>query len=207
MMVKTKQSGFTFVETLVAITILLVALVAPLTIVTKTSQSNGLANEQIIAYFLAQEGVELAQQVRDQISLQYLFALNDGSTPNPTFSPWITQIINGVNYSVCVNNDCGLDRFNSSANAEVQAMSPVSCSAAGNPCQLYFQSNGPRLYYTHNAAGATPTAFTRRIRFADVVPGEEAQIISRVTWRSGLFFQEQQVEVRTTIFNIYEETI
>jgi len=63
------QAGFSLVETLVAITILLIIIVGPMKISSSTAKSTSFASEQIVASFLAQEGAELAQKTRDELLL------------------------------------------------------------------------------------------------------------------------------------------
>lgn len=213
------QHGFTFVETLVAIAILLIALVSPLTIVSKTSQSNTLANEQIIAFFLAQEGVELAQQLRDQASLIYRKEVNDGNSPTDA---WLSALALHnpafTHFATCsLPSGCGLYRFKSAAGdtppngpaglAKPQAAAPVSCAVIAN-CKLSIISYpAVGTVYAHDvaaSANATTTPFTRVIRYVATSQPDEVEIVSTVTWRAGLFFQEQQIQVRTSIFNVYE---
>ena len=65
----TTLDGFTLIETFVAITILLTAIVGPLTIASKGLSSSFLAKEQTTASFLAQEAVEYIRWKRDSNAL------------------------------------------------------------------------------------------------------------------------------------------
>jgi prepilin-type N-terminal cleavage/methylation domain-containing protein len=51
----TWNRGFTLVETLVAVTVLLLVIVGPMTVAQKGIQNAYFANEQVTAVFLAQE--------------------------------------------------------------------------------------------------------------------------------------------------------
>ncbi|MFA6463471.1 MAG: hypothetical protein WCV55_00520 [Candidatus Paceibacterota bacterium] len=62
--------GFTLVETMVAITILLTTIVGPMEIASKALFSSFYARDQITAYYLAQEGVEYLRHERDVYYLQ-----------------------------------------------------------------------------------------------------------------------------------------
>lgn len=57
--------GFTLVETLVAITILMIAVIGPISLIGDSIHRAYFSKDQIIAINLAQEGVEAARQVRD----------------------------------------------------------------------------------------------------------------------------------------------
>ncbi len=59
------DSGFTLIETLVAISLLTVAIVAPMSLVTQSLSSAFYARDQVTAYNLAQEGIEALRAVRD----------------------------------------------------------------------------------------------------------------------------------------------
>ena len=62
---KNIKRGFSLVETLVAITILLTAIAAPMTIAQKGLSSAQLVKNQITASFLAQEALEFIKNIRD----------------------------------------------------------------------------------------------------------------------------------------------
>ncbi|MEX0917159.1 MAG: type II secretion system protein [Candidatus Paceibacterota bacterium] len=62
-------SGFTLVETLVAVSILLVSIGGPLTIAQRGISSAFFARDQITAFYLAQEAVEYIRNVRDSNKL------------------------------------------------------------------------------------------------------------------------------------------
>jgi prepilin-type N-terminal cleavage/methylation domain-containing protein len=68
-----KHDGFTFIETLVAITVLLVAVVAPMSLASDGIIASRLAQDQIVAFYLGQEGVEAVKNMRDHNRLT-----NDG---------------------------------------------------------------------------------------------------------------------------------
>ena len=53
------QQGFTLIETFIAISILLLAITGPLTLVSNSISDASYAANQITAFYLAQEGLEL----------------------------------------------------------------------------------------------------------------------------------------------------
>lgn len=57
--------GFTLIETLVAVSLLVVAIVAPMSLVSQSLTSAFYARDQIAAYNLAQEAIEAVRAVRD----------------------------------------------------------------------------------------------------------------------------------------------
>lgn len=60
-----KNRGFTLVETLIAIAILLTAVVGPISLIGDALHKLYYAKDQMIAINLAQEGIEAVRQVRD----------------------------------------------------------------------------------------------------------------------------------------------
>lgn len=65
----TKQSGYTLLETLVAIVILTLCIVAPLSIASRALFSSSVARGEVTAFYLAQEAIEGVRNVRDQNGL------------------------------------------------------------------------------------------------------------------------------------------
>lgn len=77
--------AFTLIESLVAISVLLVSLAAPLSIAAQSLRSAYYARDQITAFYLAQEAVEYIQAKRDQnylASASWLNGLSECVTPN-----------------------------------------------------------------------------------------------------------------------------
>ena len=62
-------SGFTLVESLVAISILMIAIASPMTLAQKGLSTATLSKDQMIASFLAQDAIEAVKNIRDQIAV------------------------------------------------------------------------------------------------------------------------------------------
>ena len=59
------QKGFTLVETFVAITVLVIAVLGPMSLLSRALQDSRYIKDEIIASYLAQEGVELVMDERN----------------------------------------------------------------------------------------------------------------------------------------------
>lgn len=59
------QAGFTLIETLVAIAVLIVSLIGPMALVQRSLNSAAYTREQITAFFLGQDAMELLTNIRD----------------------------------------------------------------------------------------------------------------------------------------------
>lgn len=193
---KNQQSGFSLVETLVAITILLIVIIGPMSISATAARSTSFASEQVVAFFLAQEGAEIAQKARDDILLKYFL---DPTDSNYLADPWNEfAVVGNSPYANCFNAlGCGLE-LNSDAAGTIK--NPVLCS--GTACNLHYDLDGERSRYTYTSAGNERTLFTRVIKFQEV-SSNEIRVISTVFWRTGAQRAAQQVEVETYLFDVY----
>jgi prepilin-type N-terminal cleavage/methylation domain-containing protein len=178
------SKGFTLIETLVAVTVLMVAIVGPYTIASKGLQSSLIAKDQDIAFNLAQDAVEYIRFVRDTNRL---------SSGN-----WLTGSGGGVNardLTVCENAaGCRVDSI-----TDLQS-SIVDCSTDPNgvcePMQ-YDSSNG---YFTYTSGAAS--IFTRTIQITTPIGGNanEAALTITVSWsdQAGI---TRSITVREDLFN------
>lgn len=201
---KNSQSGFSLVETLVSITILLIVIIGPMTISSSAAKSTSFSSEQVTAFFLAQEGLELVQKGRDDLFNRHFLS---GNTPQYLPDPWgdFTSSGNSGLYHDCYESDgCGLE---TSGNAAGSLVTPKDCTSDTNQCLLFFNpaSGNIRSRYTHTTGVSTvPTPFTRVIKITyDVAHPYEVRVISEVTWRSGNLKQKQTVSVESYLLNTY----
>jgi len=158
-----KKSGFTLVETLIAISIFSVSIVALFSVLAQGISNTNYAKKKIIAGYLAQEGIEYIRNMRDSYVLysvttgknwaQFKFAL---ASCNP-------------------GNECG---FNNS----VYVTNPnfiFKCTTNLNGCNLYLNNGN----YNSNSSGSD-SGFTRKIWMSIVKP-YEVKIFSKVSWMQG----------------------
>lgn len=118
--------GFTLLETLVAVAVLLMALLGPFTIAQQSLRSAYYARDQVTAYYLAQEGIEFMRAMRDE---NYL-AGND----------WLTGI------TACADSPCTVDMQNFSfAVCPNGACPALLISSAGG---LFNQTSGTQSKFT-----------------------------------------------------------
>ncbi|PCI30690.1 hypothetical protein COB52_01250 [Candidatus Kaiserbacteria bacterium] len=87
------NKGFTLVETMVAISVLVVAITAPLTLSSQSLFSAIYAKDQTTAFYLGQEAIEIVRNTRDGNLLRYL----DGQSTD-----WLSGIPTDSNFHVDV---------------------------------------------------------------------------------------------------------
>lgn len=197
------QSGFSLVEALVAITILLLVVTGPMKIITQANHSTAYAAEQVNAFFLAQEGLELAEKGRDDVLLQYmLHQINSQQgivNPMTTFQTTYTRCLN-------VNGSCGL-----TIKADGTSVVVKDCALTGG-CRLYIDTTSARSAYVHISTASpavtqTATPYTRTITMTPTGMNgkvKEIKVTSTVTWRTGSFIANQSVTLVTYLENIYD---
>ena len=164
--------GFTIVETLVAITVLMIAIAGPLVVASKGLTAAIYARDQMTATFLAQESMEFIKNFRDN------------HLHSPDGNPWLTDgsfdLTRCTQASACdaspldkaINNNDGFFYPCSSQSA------PLSLASA---CPLYSVANG----YVHEP-GTSATPFYRHFYLVTVNNNiGEVTLHVVVDWKEG----------------------
>ena len=172
---RTAQKGFTIVETLVAITILMIAIAGPLTIASQALHAAQDAKNQMIASNLAQESVEEIRNYKDNnIATQTLVQL---------FNHYTTANGGGLWY---VETD-----VSNSGNSNGGYYSFGACSSTqGALCRLYL--NPDQGYIYENTSGSVATPFYRSFSFLPVNDNEYLLTVT-VSWTTGTVPNQVQI--------------
>ena len=178
---RTPSQGFTLVETLVAVMLLSVAVVAPMSLAARSLGSAYYARDQITAFYLAQEAIEALRSIRDSQIL--LIAGSSSGAP-----PDIFGLIPHQNEPFMVDGRKG------------DASTAITlCNGECDPLQtdntLYGYpgvGDDPRLW--------TPTHFTRTVH-AYAIPGnaDEIRVTVTVTWKTGAI-QERSFTISENMY-------
>ncbi len=181
------KNGFTLVETLVAVSILLIAIVGPMTIAQKGIQNAYFATEQVTAVFLAQEAIEAVRELRDDTALDaYDYSSGGGGSVVDT-ADWVPTACSGG--STCAY-DSGSGAFE-------------SC-ASNNGCLLRFNTSSSRYTYENLGATVEDSPYTRTIVMGNEMNGGR-QITVTVTWNTKIFGgTERSVVLQTWIYDHYQ---
>ncbi len=169
-------SGFTLIETLVAIAILTLAVVGPLYTADRALVSAQLANQQLTASYLAQEGVEYVRGLRDDAYLSTYRTYQNTSGVNISDTAWASFLTTSV--GSCRSGTCSYD----------PSYGLSACS--GSSCPTLYLANGS--YTTQSGrSGAKVTPYTRSIQVENITPAPpndakgnpiDVEVVSTVTW-------------------------
>ena len=97
------MKGFTLIETLIAITILTLAIAGPMVTASRSIVAAQTARDQLTASYLAQEGIEYVRAMRDN---EYLTAYQAGGS-NVSTTAWNNFLTASINQ--CRGATCTLD--------------------------------------------------------------------------------------------------
>jgi Tfp pilus assembly protein PilV len=177
-----RTRGFTLVETLAAITLIMIAIVPPMGLTVQSLSVAYYARDQITASNLAQEGIEAVRAVRDGNILASAESANGGTG---------TSLFNGI------PTDGSNFRVDGTQTDPTKII--TSCGGGNSPCPALEINNG--VYgYTGN-----PTNFTRSVT-ATVVwsdsggNAQEISVTSTVVWQTAAY-RTQQVQLTEDMFN------
>jgi Tfp pilus assembly protein PilV len=190
----TSLMGFTLVETLVAITVLLMVIIGPMSIASRGIQNSFYAGDQTTAIYLAQEAIEHIQRLRDDTALANFqdFKTNGNNGDGDTWL-WYTALD-----SHCKDADgCDINFANS----------PIAyrdCTTPSN-CQMrkYIGTGAvDRVYGYSVGTDWVPSMYTRRVRVGAFSNGGVPVTVT-VSWNSTLFGSTRSVILQTYLYDKY----
>ena len=173
--------GFTIVETLVAIAIIMIVLITPFHTAEVALNAANISRDELTGDSLAQEGLEYVRSVRDG---NYLYNVaNPGS--QVTFLAGLdgtasAPSVGNFDANCVTPNACTVDPINSIA---------TTCSPTGNCANFPLDLGvlgGYGYPYIYNQAGASSgnlqTRFTRTVQLKSLITHTQVEVIVTVTW-------------------------
>lgn len=192
---KKRNKGFTLVETLIAIAILLISIAGPLVIISQALRSSYYARDEITAYYLAQEAIEYIRNLRDINGLQ---AIKSAAYSNT----WLNNIdVGGTWVNVYGQSTYKLQLTRTAGEYEL-----TRCTGAGNTCpKLKYDPNG--VYAFGDTAAPVTSNFTREVilseapasTFGTTSVSREVVAYVKVYWNTGSI--KNSVDIREHITN------
>jgi type II secretory pathway pseudopilin PulG len=192
-----KSAGFTMIETLVAVTLLTMSVGAPLTLAAKSLQAAQYSRDQIVAFNLAQEAIEVVRAQRDK----NLIKIAGGNTS----LDWLT----GIPTVESGDTGCPIGSWTIGSIAcqpfIVQGSKPldqaiVACTTIPCSVMLFDATNG---WYNYTAG--TPSRYTRTVIVRRRGPSTDlafgdAIVRATVTWRSSIFAADRTVVLEDELY-------
>ncbi len=166
-----KEKGFTIIETLVAISILVSAVVGTMSAVQSGLSSHIFSKDQIIAFYLAQEGFEQIRNIRDENRLNG--------------EHWLEGIAEDINDPCYFGKICRV--------SPVETTDLTTCSGS---CPKLGQSNTTG-FYGYNSLWPE-TVYKREISLTEINDHEVAVTVT-MTWSKGVVTRE--FRARENLFN------
>lgn len=162
--------GFTLIETLVASSILTLAVVGPMFTASRAIVAAQISRDQITASYLAQEGIEHVRAIRDN---EYLHAFSVGGS-NISSLAWssFASLMDACGGGVS-NSKCSLDPMN-----PIGVGGGNSLQSCSGTCPSLYLGNG---MYTQDSSVGVQTPFTRSIQVTYVSASDE-RVVSTVSW-------------------------
>jgi prepilin-type N-terminal cleavage/methylation domain-containing protein len=178
-----KKRGFTLVETLVAISILMVSIAGPMVLVGNGIRSSAFARDQVTAFYLAQDAIEAMRYIRDNNRIEKV------TSSNPDSVEWDAL----TTYTCSSASPCGIDTV------KIYNGLGGAISTDNDAKELSIDSQGR---YGYDASGS-PTIFRRWITINPAVGNEnkEVEIVVTVDWSSGII--RRTFSIRENLFYWY----
>jgi len=174
-----KNRGFTLIETLVAITLLTIAITAPITLTGRSLAAAFYARDQVTAFHLAQEAIETVRHIRDRNAL-----LTAHGIP--------TNIMSGIPS----NGTFIIDTLTDEIWRESELDCDIPYLKATEDGSFYGHGNDP---CDEEESGWAPTRFKREVEARWVRQPEELNLKVTVTWTVGSF-QNRSFSISTNLY-------
>ncbi len=202
---KNYTDGFTLVEALIAISILMIAIASPMTLAQKGLSTATLSKDQMIASFLAQDGVEAVKNIRDQIAVS---ASPGSDWLGAPLTPCVCGPSDNCDFNVPTGlKFCTIDTTRTWTNIEGGSIQPGDV----NNAKLKISYTNPlpgetKTFLKYDYAGTEDSKFTRYINIkksgTSGISSDEAVINVRVFWDSTL--GPQKIDIQDFIYNYSE---
>jgi len=183
------KRGFTLVEALVAISILMVAIAAPMSLAQKGTGATEFSTDQMIATYLAQDAIEAVKNIRDEVALTPYV---EGDTHD-----WLEK----VDDCMCDMSemDCDLKATRDDKSCSVDSSESDIAIQKGNYILYINKKNNIFYNYTNTLKpGTTQSKFSRKFNVSKTDMPGEALVRVLVWWGNE---GDKQVYLKNYIYN------
>ncbi len=160
------KTGFTLVELLIAISILSLSILAAFTAVSNNLKGTNFSQDQVEAYYLADEGIEFIRNLRDENGIKNIQAFGASTTQ----VSWLAGIADAPSDPCYGSKVCIVD-------SPLKTL--TACSGVAESCPFLRMDSATGLFgYT----GSWDVTGFRRSIVVSVVSPSEATISVTVSW-------------------------
>lgn len=156
--------GFTLVEVLVAISILSISILATFTAVSHSMRATNFTEDQITAYYLADEALEYVRYIRDSNAIAHINALATGGSVS-----WLSGIPQPGGAPCPSSTSCYVDVPNNTI---------TSCSSGHASCPVLLYNTTTGLY---SYSAGTATQYKRSVSMTSL-SATELSVTVQVSW-------------------------
>jgi len=178
--------GFTIIETLVAISILLISTTGPLSFAQNGLKASFLARDQVTAFYLAQDAIETIKNLRDNTQLEIAAGIKSADTG------WLRGLGDCESNSSTDIAVCNFDKAGTS-------IETTTCNPSTGCSPLQYDAESRQFVLP---PGGTDSKYTRTIYVTEIKSDQEAQIIVEVKWDSS-FLTGKRIIVQENIYKKY----
>jgi prepilin-type N-terminal cleavage/methylation domain-containing protein len=186
----TIKKGFSLIETLIAVSILMIAVSGPLALVQAGLFSSIHQRNQVIATYLAQEAIEYIKNIRFTNSYNYYAGIQGND--------WMESPDGGSLLAICEQNDnrddgCFVDIY-----GKLTGDKHFVRFEQGDPKKFLNKiDKGSAIIYSYEDDGE-PTTYNRIVKIKEI-SSDEAVVSVTISWKdAGL---ERSYTVNTNIYN------
>jgi Tfp pilus assembly protein PilV len=195
------RAGITLIESIVALTILTLAVSGPMSLAAQSIRVLGASRAEMIATHLAEEGVEVVHSLRDNNSA-------DDSTPDK--SAWMTDVLSrcsgAAGFSGCIIDVTGHSSALGKVWDNLATIVPCPVGGCGNLARIYFNP-ATGLYRQSSAPLGAPfelTSFRRTVVMIGIDdtldPRRQVRVTATVTY-VGYGGKTQTVRISEDLYN------
>ncbi len=203
-----QSKGFTLVEALIAISILMIAVASTMSISQRSLMSSILSRNQMTASFLAQDALETVKNIRDQVAVRNIYPTKPTNPPHPY---WLS----GLEGCICTTGRCNFGLPTNTqgfdyCTIDTTPNSPIVNNSTGTipPLRMTNTPNSPDgIFLKYDYTGSTPSIFYRVVNIqVPAIPNgqygsnpNEAIVNVRVFWNSQSSLQS--VDIKDFLYN------
>ena len=177
MRIKLSKTGFTLVETMLAVSLLCVAVTAPMLLTTQALSSAYYARDEVTAYYLAQEGIEGVHSIRDSRILS--IALNNDTSAD-LFGP-LNSFAGGTAFYIDLTDISG-------GTPGVHQCPSGGCPALTTNGTLYGYTSGS-TWTTTNFVRTMYVCYMQTDATCSAAPSNQVRVTATVTWKTASYDQ------------------